>query len=113
MCLITGISDMDKSTFQKFNTLTTGIIAGIILPVIVYFLLYFTKIQNIQTTLFSNSLLIGNIIPIIFSHCVLPDLILFFIFNGFNWLQAAKGVLGTTVVLTILIFAIKLIFSLI
>jgi len=103
---------MDNTTLQKFNTLATGIIAGIILPVVMYFIMYFTKIQDIQTTLFSNRLLIGNIIPIIISHCVLPDLVLFFIFNGVNWMQAAKGVLGTTVVLTILIFAIKLLFTL-
>jgi hypothetical protein len=32
-------------------------------------------------------------------------------FNGLNWLPSAKGVLGATVVLTVIIFAIKLIFS--
>jgi Flp pilus assembly protein protease CpaA len=104
---------MDKSKLQKFDTLTTGIVAGIVLPVVVYFLMYFAKIQDIHTTLFSNRLLIGNIIPIIISHCVLPNLVFFFIFNGLNWIQAAKGVLGTTVVLTLLIFAIKLFFTLI
>lgn len=103
---------MDKSSFQKLDTLATGIVAGIILPVIVYFLIYFAKIQDIHTTLFSNRLLIGNIIPIVISHCVLPNLVVFFIFNGLNWMQAAKGVLGTTVVLTLLIFAIKLLFTL-
>ena len=102
---------MDKEKLQKFNTLPTGIIAGIILPVIVYFIMYYSKIQDVRFTLFSNHLLIGNIIPIIISHCVLPNLVLFFIFNGVNWVQAAKGVLGVTVGLTLLIFAIKLIFT--
>ena len=73
---------MNKSTFQKFNTLATGITLGIIVPVVVYFLLYFAKVQNIHNTLFSNRLLIGNIVPILISHCVLPNLVLFFIFNG-------------------------------
>jgi hypothetical protein len=95
------------------NTLTTGIVSGIVLPVIVYFILYYAKVQDVSFTLFSNNLVIGNIIPIIISHCILPNLLLFFIFNGFNWIQASKGVLGTTVVLTVLVFAIKLIFSLI
>jgi len=98
---------------QKLNTLTTGIISGLVLPVIVYFFLYYTKIQDVSVTLFSNNLVIGNIIPIIISHCLLPNLLLFFVFNGLNWMQASKGVLGTTVVLTVLIFAIKLIFSVI
>jgi len=102
---------MDRTNLQKFNTLATGIIAGIILPVIVYFIIYFAKVQDIHTTLFSNRLLIGNIIPIIISHCVLPNLVIFFIFNGINWMQAAKGVLSTTVALTLLIFAVKLLFT--
>jgi len=75
--------------------------------------MYYTKVQDVSFTLFSNHLVIGNIIPVIISHCILPNLLLFFIFNGLNWMQASKGVLGTTVVLTILIFAIKLIFSVI
>jgi hypothetical protein len=95
------------------NTIGTGIISGLALPVIVYFILYYAKIQDVRFTLFSNNLVIGNIIPVIISHCILPDLLLFFLFNGLNWMQASKGVLGTTVVLTVLLFAIKLIFSMI
>jgi hypothetical protein len=102
---------MKKTDFQKFNSLATGIVSGIVLPIIVYFILYYSKVQDVRFTLFSNRLLIGNIIPVLISHCILPNLILFFIFNGLNWTQAMKGVLGTTVVLTVLIFAIKLIFS--
>ena len=102
---------MNKISLQRFNTLTTGILSGIILPAIVYFIMYYSKVQDVKFTLFSNHLVIGNIIPVIISHCILPNLILFFIFNGLNWMQASKGVLGTTVVLTVLIFALKLIFS--
>lgn len=98
---------------HKLNTLVTGITCGIILPVMVYFIMYYAKIQDVSFILFSNNLVIGNIIPVIISHCILPNLLLFFIFNGVNWMQASKGVLGTTVVLTVLVFAIKLIFSVI
>jgi hypothetical protein len=104
---------MKKINFQSFNTLLTGIIAGITVPVIIYFILYFSDVRDIRFTLFSNSLVIGNIIPIIISHCVIPNLVLFFIFNSLDWIEAAKGILGTTVVLTVIIFLIKLIFSII
>jgi hypothetical protein len=102
---------MNKESLQRFNTLFMGIISGIILPVIIYFALYFSKVQAIQFTLFSHHLVIGNIIPLIISHCILPNIVLFLIFNGINWLEAAKGILGTTVALTVVIFAIKFIFS--
>jgi hypothetical protein len=104
---------MQFTGFKKFDTLATGIISGLLLPVIVYFILYYAKIQDIRFTLFSHHLVIGNIIPIIISHCVLPNLLLFFIYNGINWMQSAKGILGSTVALTLVIFAIKLIFSII
>ena len=102
---------MKITDFQKFNNIFTGIIAGMVVPILVYLILYSSKIQDVRFTLFSNHLVIGNIIPVIISHCILPNLVLFFVFIGLNWMQAAKGVLGTTVVLTILIFIIKLIFS--
>jgi hypothetical protein len=102
--------DIKLSRLKKLDTLATGIISALVLPVIVYFILYYTKIQDIRFTLFSHHLVIANIIPVIISHCILPNLLLFFVFNGLNWIQASKGVLGTTVVLTIAIFAIKLIY---
>jgi len=106
------LNNPNPQKMQKFNTLATGIITGIVLPIIVYFILYYAKVQDVSFTLFSNNLVIGNIIPIIISHCILPNLLLFFVFNGLNWVQASRGVLGTTVVLTLIIFAIKLVFSL-
>jgi hypothetical protein len=102
--------DIKFSRLKKFDTLATGIISGLVLPVIVYFILYYSKVQDVRFTIFTHHLVIANIIPVIISHCILPDLLLFFAFNGLNWMQASKGVLGTTVVLTIAIFAIKLIY---
>lgn len=101
------------SHIKRFDTLITGIISGILLPIAVYFALYYSKVQDIRFTLFSHHLVIGNIVPIIISHCVLPNLILFFIFMGINWMHSAKGILASTVVLTVMIFAIKLVFSII
>jgi hypothetical protein len=102
--------DFKFSRLKKFNTLATELISGFVLTVIVYFILYYAKIQDVRFTLFSHHLVVANIIPVIISHCILPNLLLFFAFNGLNWMQASKGILGTTVGLTIAIFAIKLIY---
>jgi hypothetical protein len=102
--------DFKFSRLKKFDTLATGIILGLVLPVIVYFILYYAQIQEAHFTIFSHHLVIANIIPVIISHCILPNLLLFLAFNGLDWMQASKGVLGITVVLTIAIFAIKLIY---
>jgi hypothetical protein len=102
---------MNKEDLRKMNTLGTGIAIGIIVPVIMYFVLYNAKVQQVQQTLFSNNSLISNILPVLFSHCILPNLIVFFIFNSMEWARAMKGVLVSTVILTVLIFGIKLIFG--
>ena len=102
---------MNKAALQRFDTLLTGIISGIVLPVIIYFILYYAKLQDARVTLFSNNLVVGNILPVLISHCVLPNLVLFFIFNGVNWMRAAKGILIITVALTVFIFAIKFVYT--
>jgi hypothetical protein len=104
------LNDKETSKPSKLNTLAAGIAGGIIIPVAVYFILYFSKLQDVRQTIFSQHLVVSNIIPVVISHCVLPNLILFFILNSLNWMKAAKGVLFTTVVFTVLIFLIKLIF---
>lgn len=100
-----------KERFVKYNTIATGVIAGIILPVLLYLVLYFIKVRDISLTLFSSSQLVANIIPVVISHCILPNLLLFFIFLGLNWSHAAKGLLGVTAALTLLLFALKLVLN--
>jgi hypothetical protein len=107
---MTILTSLKTGHLKKYDTLATGIIAGVLLPITVYFIMYYSKIQDIRFTLFSNHLLIGNIIPVILSHCVLPNLLLFLVFSGLDWLRAAKGTLAITVVLTLVLFSIKLIF---
>jgi hypothetical protein len=102
---------MNKARLQQLDTMITGVLSGTILPVIVYFFLYFSKVQDVRYTLFSNHLVVGNILPVLISHCVLPNLVLFFIFNGVDWMKAAKGVVIVTVILTVMIFGVKLVFS--
>ena len=96
---------------NRFNTLLTGIMTGVVLPVIVYFFVYYTAIKDIGSTLFSSRQIAGNVLPIIISHCVIPNLILFMIFNRIDWLQAAKGVLGATVFMTFSLFGLKLVLN--
>ncbi len=100
-----------KQRIQRADTLTTGIVAGLLAPLLVYFILYFAKVRGIRFTLFSNRLIIGNLMPVIISHCILPNLLLFLVWMGLDCLKAAKGVLGATVALTVLLFLVKLIFS--
>jgi len=80
---------------KKYDSRLLGAIAGLILPIIFIFLSYLY--QNKTTLdLFWNQLLSVNIISRVVSLCVIPNLLLFFIFMWKNKLKSAYGVIGAT-----------------
>ncbi len=94
---------------KKLNTVATGIIAGLLLPVLVFMILYYAKISDIRSELFLQYFNLLSVIPLLISHCILPNLILFFVLNTTNQTQAAKGVVIITVILTVGVFIVKII----
>jgi hypothetical protein len=94
---------------KKIDSVGLGIAAGILLPVLIYMVLYFTKVQNSRHTLLSNYSVLSTILPLLISHCVLPNVILFFLCNSLDIMRTAKGVVIATVILAVGVFASKLI----
>ena len=92
------------------NNLTLGLVSAIVLPVIIFVLLYYSKFNNLDVLIFPKRMLMGNLLPLVISWCVLPNLLLFFAFSWMNYLKSAKGVLIATVVLTVMLFGMKIIF---
>lgn len=98
----------DMKFTQKYNNAVTGVIAGLVLPVIafmVFFLLtgkgltfgdYFRKVEAA-----------GNITSIM-SVSVFANIIIFLLFNRLDMLRASRGVLGITIAWALTVFAIKL-----
>lgn len=94
---------------KKLDSVGVGITAGIVLPVLVYMILYFTKVMDIKHVLLSDYSILSAILPLLISHCVLPNIILFFICNSLDIMRAAKGVVIATVIMTVVVFGLKLI----
>lgn len=90
--------------------MTLGLVSAIVLPVIIFVLLYYAKFNNLDVLVFPKRMLMGNLLPLVISWCVLPNLLLFFVFSWINYLKSAKGVLIATVVLTVMLFGMKIIF---
>ncbi|MBN1414357.1 MAG: hypothetical protein JW973_04600 [Bacteroidales bacterium] len=97
---------------KKFNSVGVGIICGILLPMLVYMVMYYARVNDVRYTLFSNYDLLSSILPLLISHCILPNIILFFIFNWADKMLSAKGVVIATVILTVGVFLTKLITAL-
>ncbi len=97
---------------KKINSVGFGIASGILLPVIVYLVLYFARVNDIRHVLFSDHTLLSSILPLLISHCILPNIVLFFIFNWADKMLSAKGVVISTVILAVGVFAVKIMLSL-
>jgi hypothetical protein len=94
---------------KKPDSVALGIAAGIILPVLIYMILYFARVMDIRHVLFSDNAILSTILPLLISHCILPNVILFFICNSLDIMLTAKGVVIATVIMTLGVFATKLI----
>jgi hypothetical protein len=97
---------------KKFDSVGLGIAAGIILPALVFLILYYTKVMDIRYILLSDYSILSTVLPLLISHCVLPDIILFFICNSLDRMLTAKGVVIATVIMATGVFATKLITAL-
>ncbi|MCK4663641.1 MAG: hypothetical protein KAT68_12295 [Bacteroidales bacterium] len=92
---------------SKYNTLLTGLIFGFIIPVISFFIFYFFKKNNFDFTDFIQHLRNYNILSNLISLCVIPNLIIFFIFIWKNFLYSARGVVMATMIYGIIMIIIK------
>ncbi len=84
-----------------------GIISGIILPLIVIFLFYMIKSDLVSFSSFVNHIVKYNIHSEIVSLCVVPNLLLFFLFIWKNYNLSAKGVILATMLYGIFIIILK------
>lgn len=92
----------------KYNRIITGVIGGILLPVIAFLVFYHFTDQGLSVINYlKKTAQIGNLTQIL-SVCVFSNIIIFLVFNRFDMLNASKGVLGITIIWALAIFGIKL-----
>jgi hypothetical protein len=94
-------------SYQKYDKVLTGALSGFILPVVIGILIYAFSAGGMNPAQYFDKLTRSNIITHIISLCVFPNVLIFLFFNWKDMLEAAKGVLGLTIVWAILVFAIK------
>ena len=91
---------------QKINTLTWGIIIGIVLPTILYFVWVFPKMQHFEFIGRYYGVMVFKLLPLFLSRCIFPNALVFFLLLWKDLAQAAKGVLLSTAVLTAVLLLI-------
>lgn len=90
-----------------FNSLKTGLVLGVLLPVLSFFIFYLYRYREIPLPEFVNFVYFRNILSPLLSLNILPNLIIFFIFIRKDYLLSARGVLLATFIFAIGVFILK------
>ncbi len=92
---------------EKYDKLITGIVTGLLLPFMTGLIIYLFFHGNRSLTSYINRITDADIITHAVTLCVVPNLILFLVFNRLDMLRAARGVLGITIAWAVVVFAVK------
>lgn len=93
---------------QRYNNMLTGIISGILMPVIAFFIFFLLTRNGLTLDLFIRRMIEVDKVTEVMSISVFANIVIFLLFNRFDMLRASKGVLGITIVWAFLVFGIKL-----
>jgi len=97
---------MSKTQFS--NRFLAGFISGLLLPLLVFFIIYLFSNDDMSFRLYVNRIIGRNALASVVSLSVLANLIIFLLFNRFDKLKSSRGVLGITIIWALGVLAIKL-----
>ena len=92
----------------RFDKLICGILSGFFLPFIIGIIVFLFSSVDITFSQYIEQLFLADIMTHIVTLCVLPNLLIFFVFLHFDMLKAARGVLGMTIIWAAIVFIIKI-----
>ena len=92
----------------KINSLATGLIVGIIGPILTLFAIYLITARELSVGDYINQLIFLKVYTHIISLSAIPNLLTFFIFIWLNKLKSARGVLFATIVLALTVLGLRL-----
>lgn len=92
---------------EKYDKVSVGLISGFLLPIIVGLTVFAFTADGKSLVEYLNRLYISDIVTHAITLCVFPNIIIFLLFNRFDMLRAARGVLSATIVWAVSVFIVK------
>lgn len=96
------------TSFQKFDKVITGFLAGLIFPFIIGLVIYIFSPGHHTIASYMSRIADSNIITHSITLCVFPNVLIFMLFNRFDMLRASRGVLAMTIVWALAVLAVKI-----
>lgn len=93
---------------QLKNHFLTGFLAGLLLPLIVFVVIYLFSGDGLSLKEYILDIARRNVLTHIISLSVLSNLVIFLLFNRFDKLKSSRGVVGITLLWALTVLAIKL-----
>ncbi|MBA4321658.1 MAG: hypothetical protein C0408_02455 [Odoribacter sp.] len=93
---------------EKYDNLIFGLISGVLLPALVGLIIFAFTAHGRSLISYLERIAYGNIVTHAITLCVFPNVIIFLLFNRFDMLRAARGVLAITIVWASIVFGIKI-----
>jgi hypothetical protein len=93
--------------YEKFDKLITGLVSGFVFPLITGLIIFIFSAGHSTLYSYLSRIADSDIITHMISLCVFPTVLIFLLFNRFDMLKAARGVLAITILWAVLVFGIK------
>jgi hypothetical protein len=92
---------------EKYNRVITGVVSGIIIPVLVMIVFYLWKSGGMTVAEFFSRLVYDDVLTNTISVSVFANVFIFLLFNRLDMLRASRGILGITILWAIIVFVLK------
>jgi hypothetical protein len=100
---------MIPRTKYRFDQILIGLVIGLILPVIIFFITYKVKYDDLEFRIYLQQIWQMKILLKILSLCVFPNLGAFLLFLRIKYERAARGVVMATFIYAFAVLVVKLI----
>lgn len=98
------MAEMDSE--KRFNSLVTGLIPGILIPLITLVIFWTVRYDGKFTEFLTQFGRMGLLSKVL-SLCILPNLLLFFIFIWTDRSFSARGVIFATIIMAFVMLVVK------
>ena len=94
---------------RRWNKFWIGLLAGVVLPAVVFFVVYFVGYSETPFGGFLQYAFTMQALPKILGLCVIPNLIIFYLFLNKEYWYATRGVIAATFFYTLVVVVLKVV----